>query len=143
MIDTILVPTDGSDRAQPAIDYALALAEVHGAEVHALYVVETEASYILTVGLDDQTKEEHREFGEETVTEVVDQLERRGLSGKGAVRTGKVAEEIVEYSEDKGIDHVVIGRQGRGAVEQYLGSTAEKVVRMSKVPVTVVRTSKV
>lgn len=141
MIETILVPTDGSERAKPAIDYALQLAEVHGADVHALYVVETEASYILTVGIDDEAKEEHRAYGEEKVTEIVEELERRDLTGKGAVRTGKVAEEIVDYSGDKGIDHIVIGRQGRGAVEQYLGSTAEKVVRMSEVPVTVVRTT--
>lgn len=141
MIDSILIPTDGSEQAEPAVEYGIELAELHDAEIHALYVVETEASYILTVGLDDEAMEEHRKYGEETVTKVIEKASERDLSGKGVVKTGKVAEEISNYANSNRIGHIVIGRQGRGAVEQYLGSTAEKVVRMSKVPVTVVRTS--
>lgn len=139
MINRILIPTDGSDKAQPAVETGLELAELTGAEVHALYVVETGASYILTLDIGDETKREHEQYGEDTVAEVVEQAAARGLDGKGAVRSGKVAEEVVDYAKDKNIDHIVIGRQGRGAVEQYMGSTAEKVVRMSQPPVTVVR----
>lgn len=139
MIERVLIATDGSEHADPAVEYGLELAQLAGAEVHALYVAETHASYILTVELDDASREELEEFGEKTVADVVAQASDRGLSGKGAVRVGKIAPEIIEYAEEQGIDHIVVGRQGRGAVEQYLGSTAEKVVRMSDQPVTVVR----
>ncbi len=139
MIDKILVPTDGSEHAQPAIEYALDLAEVMGAELHALYVAETEASYVFTVDLDEEAMEELEEYGEEQVRAIIEDASDRGLSGTGAVSRGAVAEEIVEYANDRDMDQIVIGRQGRGAIEQYLGSTAEKVVRMSDVPVTVVR----
>lgn len=138
MIEKILIPTDGSKQAERAVEYGLNLAETVGAEVHALYVAETQASYILTVGLDDDSIEELEEYGEETVTDVISRASDRGLSGKGAVRRGKVAPEIVDYAEEKGIGQIVVGRQGRGAVEKYMGSTAEKVVRMSELPVTVV-----
>lgn len=139
MIDKILLTTDGSEQAAPAVSYGLDLAETTGAEVHALYVAETQASYILTVDLDDQSMDEIEAYGKETVTDIVNRASARDLRGKGAVRRGKIASEIVDYAEEKDIDHIVVGRQGRGAVEQYLGSTAEKVVRMSDRPVTVVR----
>jgi len=41
MYDTILVPTDGSDPANRAVEHALALADRYDARVHALYCVET------------------------------------------------------------------------------------------------------
>ena len=138
MIDNVLIPTDGSEKARPGIEYGLDLAEAFDAHVHALYVIETEATYILTVALDDDEMDEYREYGEEVVSDVVEQASARGLDGTGSVRTGKVSEDIVEYAEDNGVDHIVMSGQGRGAIEKYLGSTAEKVLRLSSTPVTVV-----
>lgn len=47
---------------------------------------------------------------------------------------------IVEYAEEGGFDHVVVGSHGRsGASRVLLGSVAENVVRRSPTPVTVVR----
>lgn len=140
MIDRILIATDGSKKAEAAETYALDMAELAGAELHALYVVATGASYILTVDLGDDALQEDEQFGEDTVKEVISQAADRGLEGQGVVKRGNVAAEITDYANENDVDHIVVGRQGRGAIEQYLGSTAEKVVRMSRVPVTVVRT---
>lgn len=137
MYDNILIPTDGSDEAARAVDHGLELAAAFGAKVHVLYVIETEATYILTVGLDDQEKEEYREYGEELVSGVVERANDQGLDGTGVIKTGRIAEEIVDYAAENDIDNIVMGGQGRGAIEKYLGSTAEKVVRMSSVPVTI------
>ena len=139
MIRRILIATDGSRQADRAVNYGLELAELSGAEVHALYVVETKANYILKVNLDDNAMKEHEEYGKETVTAIVEQAAERGLEAKGAVRKGKIAREIVDYGRDKKIDTIVMGRQGSGAVDRYLGATAEKVVRMSDIPVTIVQ----
>ncbi len=141
MIDKILIPTDGSEQAERAVEYGLNLAESFDAEVHALYVIETEATYVLTVGLSDDDMEEYEEYGEEVVSDVVDRANERGLDGRGVLKKGKVSEEIVEYGDDNDIDHIVMGGQGRGAIEKYLGSTAEKIVRMSSLPVTVLSPS--
>lgn len=43
MYEHILVPTDGSDVAEAAVDHALDLAEKYDAEVHALYVVDIDS----------------------------------------------------------------------------------------------------
>ena len=138
MNETVLIPTDGSEQADRAVEKGLELAEAFGADVHAQYVIETEATYVLTVGLSDDEMEEYEEYGEEVVADVVERANDRGLTAQGAVKTGKISERIVEYAEANDVDHVVMGGQGRGAIEKYLGSTAEKVVRMSSMPVTVV-----
>jgi nucleotide-binding universal stress UspA family protein len=53
---------------------------------------------------------------------------------------GHPARTIVEYAADETVGHVVIGSHGRVGVSRLLlGSVAEKVVRRSSVPVTVVR----
>lgn len=140
MFENVLIATDGSEKSEKSVNKGLDLAESLGSHVHAVYVVETEATYILTVGLGDDEMDEYKEYGEETVTDVVDRASERGVDGTGVVRTGNVAEEIVEYADEKDIDLIVMGKQGRGAIDKYIGSTAEKVARMSDVPVTIVGT---
>ncbi|WP_418282952.1 universal stress protein [Halorubrum sp. DTA98] len=138
MYDNVLIATDGSDAAGGCEDYGLDLAEAMDAEVHALYVVETEATYILTVNLSDGEMDEYKEYGTEVVTDVVERAAERGLDGTGAVKTGRPAEEIVDYAADNAIDAIVIGKQGHGAIDKHLGGTAEKVMWMSEIPVTVI-----
>lgn len=138
MSEHILIPTDGSEQAERAVEYGISLAEAFDAKVHALYVVETKASYIYTVGLSDEEKKKHKKYGEEVVTDVVERADQRGLAGAGVVKTGRVPEKIVEYAREKDIDSIVMGKQGHGAIDRYLGGTAEKVMRMAGVPVTVI-----
>ncbi|PSP34220.1 universal stress protein [Halobacteriales archaeon QH_10_70_21] len=138
MYDDILIATDGSKKSELSVDHGLDLAEAFDAHVHALYVIETEATYILTVGLGDDEMEEYEEYGEETVSDVAERAAERGLDATGVVRTGTIAAEIDDYAEENGMDLIVMGKQGRGAIEKYLGSTAEKVARMSDTPVTIV-----
>lgn len=140
MYDKILVPTDGSDSAGHAVDNALELAALCDAELHALYVVETKASYILTVDLKDKDLGEYEAYGETVVTEVVEAAADYDIpDAKGVLKRGKPAEEIVEYAEAEDVDCIVMGRQGHGAIEKYVGSTADRTLVMADVPVTVVR----
>jgi len=137
MSKRVLIPTDGSKEAERGVELGLEMAEAYDAEVHALYVVETGATYILTAGISDEDMEEYEEYGEEVVTDVVERAAERGLEGTGSIKPGRIPEEIVDYASDHGVDHIVMGKQGRGSIGKYLGSTAEKVMRMSGAPVTV------
>jgi len=57
------------------------------------------------------------------------------LEGENAART------ILEYVRNGGIDLVVVGSHGQGRFEGLLGSTGTKVIRLSPVPVLVIRKS--
>jgi len=138
MYDTILIATDGSDASEAAVQYGIDMAETTGASVHALYVVETKATYILTVGLSDEQFEEYEAYGTDVVTAVADRAADRGLTAAGAVKSGRPDEKIVEYADKHDIDLIVIAKQGHGAIEQHLGGTTESVMWLSETPVTVV-----
>lgn len=141
MYESILLPTDGSDRGKSAVDHGLDLAEAFESTVHAIYVIETKAHYpFAAAGHDPSEMDEHRQYGEDVVETVVDDAVDRGLDGVGVVKSGTVAQEIVEYAEEKDIDGIVIGAQGQSGLDRYLiGGTTEKVVRTAEMPVTTVR----
>lgn len=138
MYDNVLIATDGSDESDACIEYGIDIAAATDAKVHGLYVVETKATYILTVDLTDKDLDEYKAYGTEVVTDVAERAAARGLDAEGVVKTGRPAEEIVDYADDNDIDAIVIGKQGHGAIDKHLGGTAEKVMWMSEVPVTVV-----
>jgi nucleotide-binding universal stress UspA family protein len=54
--------------------------------------------------------------------------------------SGEAATSIVNYAEEHGVDHIVLGSHGRHGLSRYfLGSVAERVVRQAHVPVTIIR----
>jgi nucleotide-binding universal stress UspA family protein len=53
---------------------------------------------------------------------------------------GDPATEITRVAEEKGVDQIVMGTHGRGAVGSLLiGSVAQRVVHLAKVPVLLVK----
>ncbi|KDS90875.1 stress response protein [Halorubrum saccharovorum] len=141
LYDRILVPTDGSAEGKRAVAHALDLASVHGATVHALYVVDT-ASY---AGMPMESSWEGvgdllRDDANEAVAEVESLAAETDLGVETAVAEGSPSKEIIRHAEANGCDLIVMGTHGRGGIDRLLlGSVAEKVVRGSSVPVLTVR----
>jgi nucleotide-binding universal stress UspA family protein len=140
MYDRILVPTDGSPGSRGVIEHAADLAEIHGATLHGLYVVNTasHASFSMEStweGIGDMLHEEGKE-ALRTVESVVDEQ----VPVETAVLEGSPSRKIVRYAEREGCDLIAMGTHGRGGIDRLLlGSVAERVVRSSEVPVLTVR----
>jgi nucleotide-binding universal stress UspA family protein len=140
MYDTILVPTDGSDGAAAAAAHAVDLAKIHGATVHALYVVDVRMSPISANMDHDEVIELVDESGDRPTAAVLDRAERAGVPTVEAIRLGVPHRIIREYAEGEGIDLVVMGTHGRTGIEHALvGSVTERVVRTLDVPVLTIR----
>lgn len=143
MYDTVLVPTDGSDRTLEALEHANSLAERYGAVLHTLYVVQTTG---VTEALDgDQFEaviERVEHAGEQAVERVVERAHESGITDvESTVTHGIPAETILEYVEDHDVDVVVMATTGRtGAERDVVGSVTERVVRSSPIPVLTVNT---
>ena len=147
MYDQILVPTDGSDTAEAAVEHALDLADQYGAKVHALYVVDTD-SMSLSLGAEQLDRieqgqfsemEEVRERAERATGYVADRARERGLEVVEHISAGKPHSLIADYIEDNGIDLVVMGSHGRSGIRRaLLGSVTERTLRSTHVPVLVV-----
>jgi nucleotide-binding universal stress UspA family protein len=147
MYDKILVPTDGSETAELAVEHAVEQAKLHGATVHALYVVDIDAVN-LSLGTEqvDRLKagnfgdmEEVKRKAEEATGAVAKRAEEAGVEVVEEVMPGKPHDAITKYAERNGIDLIVMGSHGRSGVRRVLlGSVAERVLRTTRIPVLVV-----
>ncbi len=147
MYERILVPTDGSEVAEAAVDHALGLAERHDAAVHALYVVDVD-SMSLALGAEQLDRveagrldemDEVRERAERATGYVADRAAERGLEVVEHVSSGRPHEKIADYAADNDVDLVVMGSHGRsGVTRALLGSVTERTLRATRVPVLVV-----
>ncbi|WP_066418746.1 universal stress protein [Halorubrum aethiopicum] len=136
MYDRILVPTDGSDHSDLAVDHAMDLAVQFNAMVHALFVVEEAGPS----GHWDFAVEKQEAIGEEALDAVVARGSDRNIQVKPHLRRGIPSEEIIDAATDYGIDLIVMGTQGRTGFSRIAtaGSTTERVVRMTDIPTLVV-----
>lgn len=59
---------------------------------------------------------------------------------EAVLATGPVADRVLETAKERGADLIAIGTHGRrGLVRAFLGSVAERIVRLSPVPVLTVK----
>ena len=134
----ILLPTDFSDTARYALDYARELAGPFGAGVHLLHVVPEPMQNLAMEAMPVVT-----DLAERWKADAESRLEEIRLDGietVRAVRIGHAFVEILQYAADNAIDLIVMGTHGRGPVEHLLlGSVAEKVVRKASCPVLTVK----
>ncbi len=136
----ILLPTDFSDTATHALDYARDLAARYRASVHLLHVVSDpraqdwagEVEGLVVPDLLAKWKgDAERRLGAVTLGDV---------ETVRALRVGHAFVEILHYATENAIDLIVMGTHGRGPVRHLLlGSVAEKVVRKAPCPVLTVR----
>ncbi|MFY1110942.1 MAG: universal stress protein [Methanosarcinaceae archaeon] len=138
----ILIATDGSVGAKKAADTGIEIARMSGAKVHTAYVIDI-SSYS-SVPKDPRWEEamyaQFRELGKEATSYVEEKAKEAGIEVEAVLLEGHPAEEIVNFAERNEVDLVVMGSLGKSGIERFLiGSVSEKVVRISKVPVLVVR----
>lgn len=138
MYERILVPTDGSPAASTAAEEAFALAADQEASVHLVYVVDESASQFLTTGERmSSVLESLTEEGEHAIAETAS-IGADVETSTEVVRGFHVNEAIVEYAEANDIDLVVMGTHGRRGVDHIIGSTTERTIARSAIPVLVV-----
>lgn len=135
MIKNILVPTDGSTHAKKAIDYASDLASKYGATVHLVHVIsKSEIPEGLDRYMDVERVEEPREqvlkkIGDGIIKSGVTEAKGKGMNNvKSSIVIGDPAEKIVEFAKDNGVDMIIMGSRGLGAMKGILlGSVSSKV----------------
>ena len=141
----ILLPTDGSDYAYKAGEYAINAIE--GANIIILYVISTEQlNKLHHRELRVALKKELEEEGERVVNKFRKRIEDNLCQGHcekvtftSLIKEGNPAEVITKTIEEEDIDHVIMGKSGKKGMDKlYLGSTTEKVIRKANIPVTVI-----
>jgi nucleotide-binding universal stress UspA family protein len=131
--ERILVAIDGSPGAQRALETAIVLANLLGAELMALVVAGRLPRYAATIAEVDEARQEKDEFSNALARSVKAYAETEGIDLFVEVRFGPTARLLVSFAETHGADLVVIGRR-RG----FLGGTIARVARRLQSPVLVV-----
>jgi glycine betaine transporter len=135
-IKTILVPVDFSAYSQNIIDYASMIAAKFDATLILLHVIES-----LRYSVTDTFKVvEHRKGLQTLATSLLrnlkDEMQARKLTVKTRLVWGTASREILSEARREKPDLIVMGTHGRsGLPHAILGSVAEKIVRLSRVPV--------
>lgn len=143
MTRRILVPMDGSDKAEEGLSYALS--SFPDATVIVLHVMTPFTEW--NVGGDSPDGAEVDEWFSESragATAIFETAESMAATYDTEVATelviGEPWREIVSYAEDNAVDQIVMGSQGESAGEiAGLGSVAETVMRRAPVLVSIVR----
>ncbi len=138
MFKFVLVPLDGSARAEAAIEYGVGLAKQFGGRVALLRAVA-----LVPEGLTG--KEQIDRIRAEQIRSAQAYLEQRAKQAAGekvdievVTLPGDPARAILSFAEDKGVDAIIINSHGAGGLSGYVfGSVAEKVVRAAACPVLV------
>jgi nucleotide-binding universal stress UspA family protein len=145
MYKHILVATDGSELAMRAVSHALALGKAMNSRVTTMTVTEpweavviAEASIILPpVDYDKAVAAQ----SEQILAVVRDMADAQEVACDTVhVQNRSPAEGIIQIAQDRGCDLIVIASHGRRGVSRLiLGSVANEVMTLSKVPVLIVR----
>lgn len=138
MFDQILFPTDGSEGADVALDHVLEVAAANQSTVHFLNVVDTPRYRVGRVG--EEAIDGLEDGGQEIVTRAAARARDRGLDTVTDVRRGEPHRTVIDYAAGRNIDQIAMPTHGRRGLERFLlGSTTERVVRRSDVPVLTIR----
>jgi nucleotide-binding universal stress UspA family protein len=133
----ILVPIDFAESSEKALEAAIDLARRFGSDLTLIHVYETPVYFYggvtyATTDLFGPIEELARNQLEKTLREVQTKIP----TAKAILGRGSPATEIVAAIVEVHPDLVVMGTHGRRGVSRaFLGSVAEKVVRLSPVPV--------
>ena len=143
-LKTIVVGTDFSVCAARALSFAVSLASSQGARVHIVHVLVEPVQAFDVAGalpyLDVSTQKEWEDATKKRLAAAVTSAEKRGVPATSEFLWGRPSDAIIEAARKTKASMVVLGTHGRNALEKLLiGSTAERVVRLSPVPVLTVR----
>jgi nucleotide-binding universal stress UspA family protein len=141
MYDDILVPTDGSEAVDRALDHAVRLASDHDAAIHALYVVDQRVATANSGDLHDEVVADLEAQGEAAVAAVAERAEEVDLDVETHIARGTPDTEIVSYADENGIDVIVMSPEGKSPRERIrsLGSVSDRVADDATVPVFLVK----
>jgi nucleotide-binding universal stress UspA family protein len=144
MYRNILVPLDGSHVAECSLPHVKAVARAF--QIYTLFLI----TVLMPVGSRvlsripasklDIVKQSSEANAREYLSRIATALNNEGFNAEAIVVSGKPAEQVVDFAEKNSIDLIVMSTHGRsGLSRRHYGSVTERVMRMSSVPILVVR----
>ena len=137
MINKILVPVDGSESSQRALDLALDIAKKYEAELSILTIVEF-------IGLPAEVIPAYvqatNKYYREVLAKAVEKAEKSLKKVSGKLLGGYPPDIIVNEAKRSGCDLIVMGRRGQSHLTHtLLGSVSDRVADSAPCPLLIVK----
>ena len=141
MFAKILVPLDGSILAAKALPTVVELAKTHNSQVTLIHACHTEGFGVgeASPAVTKAAPVQEQKVCEAFLSQAGRELQAQGVNVNWVCAEGVPARQIVEYAMTNNYDLICMTTHGRGEVAWVIGSTAEKVLSHSKVPVLLIR----
>ncbi|MCL9813929.1 universal stress protein [Natranaeroarchaeum aerophilus] len=139
MTEHVLTPIDGSDEAFAALSYSCSMfPDANHVAIHVINpTMKRYEGHGYDAGWLTEAQREAEEY-HETAREIAQQYDV--TVAESVTEQGDPAREIVNYSAEQGIEHIVMGSVGRSSLGNLVvGSVAKTVTRRTPTSVTVVR----
>jgi len=139
----ILVPVDFSAQSLAALKYAVQFAHPAKPEIMVVHVIDV-LSLVhpseLSVALPDTVIAEVERGARAELNRIAADMRRKHVKVRTILEIGSPARTIVDLAKKSKTDLIVMSTHGRtGFSHMFLGSVAERVVRMASCPVLTVR----
>ena len=134
----ILVPIGFSEQSIIALGQAFNLAKIKNSDVVLLSVIEGQ-SMIESLFLDDNSDELKAKVKSKLEDIASVYSSKYGVDVDTMVAKGRVYEEVNKVADMISADLIVMGTNGVNSKSKFIGSNAEKVVRLSKCPVITIK----
>jgi nucleotide-binding universal stress UspA family protein len=141
MFNRIMVAVDGSETSINAAEAGIEIARFSGGKVTVVYVADVDhlANLSGCGEFSSQIRECMLRDGEKATGHVKELSDENGVPCEKVIVEGDPSVELLRISKESNADMIVLGSTGRGGLNRsLLGSVAEKVVRHSKVAITMV-----
>lgn len=144
----IVVGTDGSARAELALDRAGQLAKLLGVKLHIVTCFEKAASGVQTAAATrgapmesvHGTSAEGRTRADHSVSRAQQRLANLGVENETHVWPGEPADALVEIAKEQGAQMIVVGNRGMAGARRVLGSVPNSVSHRAPCDVLIVTT---
>ena len=143
MYKTILVPLDGSKRAEAILGHIEELSTFYHARVIFLQVVEPPPLIVGPEGdiaLHQQEIERWTKQAESYLSTIQGEFQAKGINTKKHVINGPVVEAIIKVAEQEGADLIALASHGRSGLSQvFYGSVAAGILHRIDRPLLLIR----
>ena len=145
MYKKIIVPLDGSKRAESILPHVADLAHLANSEIIFLQVIEHQ--YIFTdphgynyIGVEEISNEAQIKQAETYLAGIEGEFNDKNITAKSVVEVGSVAHSIIRIAEREEIDLIAMASHGRtGLAHVFYGSVAASVLHLVDRPLLLVR----
>lgn len=130
----ILVPTDFSENAYNALNFAIAFANEFGSEISLIHTFKLYSSTGMFISVESYMEDDARKDLAEMIRETLPKL-KNGATIKHKLFRGDAAPVIASVADKEGYDLIIMGTQGAsGLKEVFTGSTTNGVIKAGKTP---------